>query len=118
VHEEIIQLTEKLVNFNRLFLETYQDAREKGLEQDFQAIIKPFADEVKVINDAWKEKMREWLKAETHKHLHLKQIDTTSEHIEQLSIQCFFHKTSRSRFINANRTVEFFLLEVLKELKN
>jgi hypothetical protein len=118
MQEEVIQLTEKLLNFNRLFLQTYKIAREKGIEQDFQEVIKPFANEVKEINEQWKVEMRRWLKEETHKHLHLKQIDTTSEHIEQLSIQCFFLKTSRSRFLNANRTVEFFLLEVLKALKN
>ena len=60
--------------------------------------------------------MRKWLSETNHKHLHLKQIDMTAEHIEQLSIQSFFPKTSKTRFLNANRTVEFFLLEVLKEV--
>lgn len=118
MQEEVIEFTEKLLNFNRLFLKRYQEARERGFEEDFQEIIKPFADEVKVVNDQWKEKMKKWLKMDIRKHLHLKQIDTTSEHIELLSIQCFFPKTSQSRFLNANRTVEFFLLEVLKEIKN
>jgi type IV secretory pathway VirB4 component len=117
MNDEIIQLTERLLAYNQLFLKTYQRSREEGVEQDFQEIIKPFVDEVKVINDEWNNKMKIWLKEETHKHLHLKQIDNTTEHIVQLSIQCFFKKTSRSRFLNANRTVEYFLLEVLKEIK-
>lgn len=115
--EEIIRLTEKLLKYNHLFMDYYEEGREAGTEYDFHEVIKPFADEVKGINDEWKRVMRNWLSETDHKHLHLKQIDTTSEHIEQLSIQSFFPKTSKSRFFNANRTVEFFLTEILKEIK-
>jgi hypothetical protein len=117
MEEEIIQLTEKLLFFNRTFLKNFQVARETGSNQDFQEVIKPFANEVKEVNDQWKDLMKRWLSERNYKHLHLKQIDTTFEHIEQLSIQSFFPKTSRARFLNSNRTVEFFLIEVLKELK-
>lgn len=114
--EKIIQLTEKLLHYNRLFLKIYQDAREKGTKQDFQDVIKPFSNEVKGINDVWREKMKGWVHERNHKHIHLSQINTTSDYIEQLSIQSFFPETSRSRFINTNRTVEYFLLEILKEI--
>jgi Bacterial domain of unknown function (DUF1798) len=116
--KEIVQLTKKLLHYNRLFLEYYQEGREKGIEHDFHEVIKPFANEVKSVTDEWTQVMKNWLKDKPYKHLHLKQIDTTAEHIEQLSIQAFFPKTSRSRFLNTNRTVEFFLLEVLKELES
>ncbi|MFB5194530.1 hypothetical protein COJ96_01150 [Bacillus sp. AFS073361] len=115
--EEIIDLTEKLLAFNSLFMKYYQEGRTTGTKYDFHEVIKPFANEVKEINDQWKLAMKRWLSDSDHKHLHLKQVDTTSEHIDQLSIQAFFPETSRTRFINANRTVEFFLLEILKELK-
>ena len=117
MEEEIIKLTEKLLFFNGTFLKNFQVARETGTTQDFQEVIKPYADEVKEVNDQWKALMKQWLSEKNYKHLHLKQIDTTFEHIEQLSIQSFFPKTSRARFLNSNRTVEFFLVEVLKELK-
>ncbi|MEH7085618.1 DUF1798 family protein [Neobacillus drentensis] len=115
--EEIIDLTEKLLAFNSLFMKYYQEGRTAGIKHDFHEVIKPFANEVKDINDRWKLAMKKWLSDSNHKHLHLKQIDTTSEHIDQLSIQAFFPETSKTRFINANRTVEYFLLEILKELK-
>jgi ATP-dependent Lon protease len=115
--DEIIQLTEKLLQYNREFMKYYQEGREFELQYDFHEVIKPFADEVQAINGAWKRAMKKWLSETNHKHLHLKQIDTTSEHIEQLSIQAFFPKTSKTRFLNTNRTIEFFLLEILKELK-
>ncbi|MGF6948670.1 hypothetical protein QF028_001175 [Neobacillus sp. B4I6] len=115
--EEIIQLTEKLLAYNSVFMKYYLEGRESGLKHDFHEVIKPFANEVKEINDQWKHAMKKWLSETDHKHLHLKQIDTTSEHIDQLSIQSFFPETSKTRFLNANRTVEFFLLEILKEVK-
>ncbi|MEH7303485.1 DUF1798 family protein [Neobacillus drentensis] len=116
--EEIIQLTEKLLAFNGLFMKFYQEGREAGIKHDFHEVIKPFANEVKGINDQWKQAMKKWLSAADLKHLHLKQIDTTSDHIDQLSIQAFFPETSKTRFINSHRTVEYFLQEILKELKN
>lgn len=115
--EEIIQLTEKLLAYNGLFMKYFQEGRETGTKYDFHGVIKPFANEVKEINDLWKRAMKKWLSETNHKHLHLKQIDTTSEHIEQLSIQAFFPETSKTRFLNFNRTVEYFLLEILKEVK-
>ncbi|MGG1675179.1 YppE family protein [Neobacillus sp. NRS-1170] len=111
---EIIDLTEKLLQYNRLFLKYYQEGREQGIKYDFHETIKPFADEVKIVNDQWKDAIKAWLKKGSHKHIHGKQIDTTSEHIAQLSIQCFFPESSRTRFLNTHRTIEYFLLEILK----
>ncbi|OLS40275.1 DUF1798 family protein [Bacillus sp. MRMR6] len=114
--DKITELTKKLINYNHFFLDTFQAAREKGNEADFYTVIKPFANEVKEVCDHWSISMKTWLKNNPKKHLHTKQIDTTTEHIEQLSIQAFFPKTSRSIFLNTQRTVDFFLREVLKEL--
>ncbi|MFJ7725590.1 DUF1798 family protein [Neobacillus sp. NPDC097160] len=114
--EKILHLTEKLLQYNHLFLKYYQEGRETGIKHDFHDFIKPFANEVKEINDEWKRAMKKWLSVTNYKHLHLKQIDTTSEHIEQLSIQAFFSETSKTRFLNSQRTVEFFLHEIVKEV--
>jgi hypothetical protein len=115
--KKILQLTKKLINYNHLFVKYYEEAREKGITHDFHEIIKPFANEVKSVSVEWSALMQNWLVNNPQKHLHPKQIHTTTEHIEQLSMQAFFPKTSRSRFLNANRTVEFFLLEVVKEME-
>jgi hypothetical protein len=115
--EEILQLTKSLLNYNRLFIEYFEEAREKGTTHDFHEVVKPFANEVKSTAINWGTLMKSWLAKSPQKHLHPKQIDTTLDHLEQLSIQAFFPKTSKSRFLNANRTVEFFLLEILKELE-
>lgn len=115
--DEILQLTKKLLNYNHLFLQYFEEARATGTSPDFNKVIKPFANEVNRLAVQWGDLMRDWLKSSPQKHLHPKQIDTTLDHIEQLSLQAFFPKTSRSRFINANRTVEYFLSEIVKELE-
>jgi hypothetical protein len=115
--DEIVQLTEKLLAYNDLFMKYYQEGRQTGIKPDFHEVIKPFANEVKEINEQWNRAMKIWLSKTSLKHLHLKQIDSTSDHIDQLSIQSFFPETSKTRFLNTNRTVEYFLLEILKEVK-
>jgi hypothetical protein len=115
--DEITHLTKKLLELNRLCLKYYEKARETGITEDFNDVVKPFANEVKLTTARWSVETQKWLKQSPQKHIHMKQIVTTSDHLEQLSIQAFFPKTSRTRFINANRTVEFFLLEIVKELE-
>jgi hypothetical protein len=115
--EKILELTKKLLTYNHSFSDYFEEAREKGISHDFHEVIKPFANEVRIVAQEWGTLMKSWLVNKPQKHLHLKQINTTLEHIDQLSIQAFFPKTSRSRFLNANRTVEYFLLEVVKELE-
>lgn len=115
--KKIVQLTKRLLQYNRSFLEYYTDAREKELTYDFEGVIKPFVYEVKTALVNWNTEVRQWLNMNPQKHLHLKQVETSIDHIEQMSIQAFFSKTSKSRFLNANRTVDFFLTELLKELE-
>jgi hypothetical protein len=115
--EEILNLTQRLLHYNEKFLKNYLDGRETGMTPDFHHVIKPFADEVKEVNVKWNKAMKKWLPSAINtKHLHLNQIDTASAHIDQLSVQSFFPETSKSRFLNTQRTVEYILLEVIKEL--
>lgn len=113
----IYELTERLLTYNTSFLNYFQLARETGEKQDFHQMIKPFVDEVMAANNEWKSLMKKWLADLTFKHIHEKQVETTADHIEKLAIQCFFPETSKSRFLNSQRTVEYFLREVLKVIK-
>lgn len=111
---ELYKLTEQLLHFNRLFLKNYQEAREEGERKDFYEVIKPFTEKVNAVKLEWSKLMKEWLNQSPQKHIHLQQIEIVSRHIEEQSIQAFFPETSRARLLNANRTVEYFLTEVLK----
>lgn len=114
---KIYDVTEKLLRYNSLFLKNYERARESGEKQDFHQTIKPFVNEVEAVNNEWKSLMKKWLSKNKPKHIHEKQVETASDHIEKLAIQCFFPESSKSRFLNSQRTVEFFLKEVIIYMK-
>ncbi|OIK17090.1 hypothetical protein BIV60_00765 [Bacillus sp. MUM 116] len=114
--EQLSKLTLKLLHYNQICLNHYQNVRETGIKQDFYQVIKPFADEVKAASGEWKKLTKNWLRENERKHIHEKQIDLTAEHLSDLSIQAFFPETSRTRLTNTNRTVEYFLTAIVKEL--
>ncbi len=117
MQEELIQLTKQLFDYNQRFLTYYHEVRETGEQKPFFEFVKPFADEVAKVNGDWKTLMKVWLNENETSHLHLHQLESVSEHIERLSIQAFFPETSRSRFLNAQRTVEYFLTETISQMK-
>ena len=47
------------------------------LSEDFNEVVKPFANEVKLTNGKWSIVMQNWLEKSPQKHIHMKQIDTT-----------------------------------------
>ncbi|GHH98222.1 DUF1798 family protein [Neobacillus kokaensis] len=118
MNRTINELTEKLLEYNALFLKYYQQARETGEKKDFHHIIKPFVDEVESVKKEWKLLMKKRLSNSRHTHIYEKQVETTADHISTLAIQCFFAESSKTRFLNSQRTVEYVLREVLKEIKD
>ncbi|WP_026581103.1 YppE family protein [Bacillus sp. J33] len=101
VNEKVLlQLTEGLLNYVQISDERYKQVKESGEKGDFYNEVKPFADEVKAINDKWRGQAAEWVKMHRPRNLYPQQIDSASEHIEMVSIQAFFPETSKSRFIN------------------
>jgi len=115
--EKLYNQTEMLLQYNHRFLQIYENARNTGEKKDFHKEIKLFVDEVKKENIEWNKLIKSWLAENTPKYIHFQQIDNISEQIEQQSIQAFFPETSKSRFLNTNRTIAYFLENVLKELQ-
>lgn len=118
MNEQLIELTEQLLKYNQDFLTLYTEGRETNEQKDFFEYVKPFADEVAKVNKEWTTRLRVWLDENKQNHLYPHQVDSISEHIERLSIQAFYPETSKTRFLNAQRTVEYFLKELGEELKN
>lgn len=98
--QRLLQQTEALIQFVKTSDERYKRIKESGLKGDFYTEVKPFADEVKQVNDEWKDAAIFWIAAEMPKNIHQQQIDSCHEHIEVISIQSFFPETSRTRFKN------------------
>ncbi|WML45073.1 DUF1798 family protein [Neobacillus sp. PS3-40] len=116
MEKQIILLTEKLLHYNELFLQYFEAGREELMKIDFHEVVKPFANEVKAINDEWRILLKRWITENSPNHFKSSQVDSTYEQIEGLSIQAFFPETSKTRFLNSNRTIDYFLTGIMKEL--
>ncbi|WP_102274791.1 YppE family protein [Cytobacillus massiliigabonensis] len=110
---ELLQLTKKLLSYADTLLMKYLEVRETGKSGDFFGEVKPFADEVKEVNDAWKKEAYEWIKDVRPKNIYNQQIDSAYEHIETISVQAFFPNTSRSRFNDVIASAKFILTTII-----
>ncbi|WP_082051083.1 YppE family protein [Rossellomorea aquimaris] len=110
------EVTGELIILVEQMMKEYKSRRESGEKGDFYTEVKPFADKVKAVNDAWKELSLDWIKEQRPKHLHFPQIINTFDNIEMLSIHCFFPESSYNRFISHNQSVSYVLQTQLDEL--
>jgi hypothetical protein len=113
----LTSLTKKLLHYTDVISDKFAEVKESKVKGDFFAEVKPFADEVKASNDEWQNLAKAWIRENMPKHLHEKQIESTYEQIEMLSVQCFFPDTSRKRFIDYWQSVRFILNSLLTHLE-
>lgn len=111
---QLISLTKQLLTYLSVITDRYALAREQGKPGDFYQEVKPFADEVKKINDQWKSEAINWIHLNRPKNLYQQQIDSAHEHIESVSVQAFFPETSKSRFINLVSSSTYVLNQIIE----
>lgn len=114
---ELKQLTEQLLTYVDTITEKYVIVKETGKGGDFYNEVKPFADEVKRVNDNWRNKATQWVKERKPKNVYVQQIDSVHEHLETISVQAFFPETSRTRFNNLVASSKYVLTSVHQLLK-
>lgn len=114
MEKDLRTLTETLLAYTDTCLERFEKAKAEKVKGDFYTEVKPFADEVKKINDQWFELATNWVMEEQPKNLYAKQVESTYEQIELLSVQAFFPDTSRTRFLNYFQSVRFILSRILE----
>lgn len=115
--DHLYSLTQQQLNYTDHFLKTFEKVKLSKVKGDFFSEVKPFADEVKEVNERWRHLAITWIKETRPKHLHEKQIESTYEQIELLSIQAFYPDTSRTRFINYLQSVRFILKSLIDYLE-
>ncbi|MBU8879058.1 YppE family protein [Bacillus sp. FJAT-29790] len=111
--KELLQLTKQLLAYNAALSERFEKVKESGTSGDFYREVKPFADEVKEINDKWKTKAVKWVHANTPRNLYAGQIESAHEHMESISVQAFFPQTGRTGFINLAASSKYVLNHVI-----
>ncbi|PLR80448.1 DUF1798 domain-containing protein [Bacillus canaveralius] len=114
--QTLYELTKQLLAYVEESSVRFEEIKSSKIEADFYSEVKPFADKVKELNDRWKNEAILWLIETAPKNLHRNQIETTSDHIEIISIQAFFPQTSRKRFIDQFQSVKYVLENILVHL--
>ncbi|WP_017727978.1 YppE family protein [Halalkalibacterium ligniniphilum] len=114
--KRLLQLTEELLRYNReahdYYLHTVRE--EEGYEPDFFGKVKPFADAVKVRADEWKPLTLAFIRAYKPNYLYPLQVENTYENLEIVSVQAFYPKTGKKRFLEMIKSIDY----ILNQLKN
>lgn len=109
LENKILILSQKLLVDVKTAHKRFELSKEEGVRGDFHAEVKPFADEVKLASDEWRESAAQWLRINRPKNLHANQIETAADYLEVISVQAFFPETSKKRFLDQIQSVEFIL---------
>ena len=117
MEQKLLALTEELLQKTYHIKSTFEEVKKANQERDFYQEVKPFADDVKGKLDQWEPLAIEWLKNNPVKYLHPQQITHTAENLDMISIQCFFPKTSLTRFRHYAESVEYVLKNLLNAIQ-
>lgn len=117
-NEELLEMTNTLLQYRMFILERFELAKSTGEQGDFYEEVKPFADKVKLMTDEWRENALSWLTMNPQRHLHTRQIDSTAENLEMVSISGFFPKTSKKKFLDHVQSIEFVLRSLIKAIED
>ncbi|SEM83579.1 protein of unknown function [Mesobacillus persicus] len=117
-NEELFKRTEKLLEYRKFIVNRFEEAKASGIKGDFYQEVKPFANEVKQKTDEWRTEALLWLKNYPQRHIHARQIESTAENLEMVSISAFFPETSRKRFLDHVQSIEFVLNGLAKAIKD
>jgi hypothetical protein len=117
LHQQLQQLTEKLLEYNHRMLNIAEQTHHSSDEPDFFGTVKPFADEVKQVIDTWKTIALQWIHHEKPKHIYRLQIEAVSENIEKLSVEIFYPTVKLYRIKQLYQSIEYTLTLIIERLQ-
>jgi hypothetical protein len=116
VYTHLEELTICLLEFIEEGKARFEISKSSGIEGDFFLDVKPFADNVKKTLDEWIIRATHWVQTEKPSYINKKQLETTYDHIEKISIQSFYPKTSRKLYLSSYQSAYFVLQSVCSNL--
>lgn len=95
----------------------YENMREFDLDPDFFTEVKPYADEFLERLNTWQKLAQNYIVEYSPKYFHQMQIVNIMDAMEQLIVQSFYKKTSKKRFMDSARSVEYSLRKLRRYLE-
>ncbi|GKU80970.1 hypothetical protein NCCP28_03660 [Niallia sp. NCCP-28] len=110
--------TKMLLESTGYLMDTFIKVKASGKGEDFYEVVVPFANKVKKINEDWKVTAINWVVANKPEYLHAAQIQSASDHLEIISVSAFYPDTSKKRFMDAIKSVQYILEVLLSQLSS
>ncbi len=110
-------LTNELLQTVEDAVKRYEKMRELDLDPDFFTEVKPYADDFSEQLKCWKQLAEKYVADYTPKYFHQMQIVNITDALEQLIVQSFYKKTSKKRFMDSARSVEYSLGKLRRYLE-
>lgn len=111
---ELKQLTEQLIVSCDDAVNRFYKMREEDRDPDFFGEVKPYADHVHAQLKVWQQQSKQFIDLYQPKHFHYMQVDNAVEAMEQFTVQSFYKKTSKKRFIQSVQSVHYTLSKFLR----
>ncbi|MFD2445817.1 YppE family protein [Bacillus sp. CGMCC 1.16607] len=118
MEKQLFITTNKLLNLIEKGKEHFEKAKTSGKEGDFFTEVKPFSDIVKITADEWLDVAIRWIQIRNPKYINQKQLETTYDHLEKISIQSFYPNTSRKIFLSSIQSSQFVLQSIIQFLED
>ncbi|WOV85455.1 YppE family protein [Sporosarcina jeotgali] len=103
------QLTEKLLEVCDECLVRHSDMRKENREPDFYTEVKPYADHCHQMIDEWDELVKQWIRTNRPKYVRPIQISTLNDLMKQFTVQSFYQKTGKKRFVQSIQSASYTL---------
>lgn len=110
-------VTHKLLQYTDTILSQFEKVKDSRIKGDFLLEVKPFADEVREVNDKWKELASQFIGEWEPRNIHMNQIYSAYDQMEMVSVQCFYPETSRTRFLNNIRSIQYIYKIMLEHIE-
>lgn len=120
----LLNLTINLKNLNnQAYLQFINKTKKPDYKVDFFGEVKPFADQVQLLADDWKELAREWVIANKPKYVFPIQINDTHENITIAAVLAYQLETrdnnfKQKRFLEMIKSIDYVLDALQKSLQN
>ncbi|GKV67982.1 hypothetical protein NCCP2716_04800 [Sporosarcina sp. NCCP-2716] len=105
----LLVLTEQLLHVCEECLERHQRMRDEDREPDFFVEVKPYADHWHTEIDEWSRLVNEWIRKERPKYVRPVQVSTLNELMKQFTVQSFYRKTGKKRFVESIQSASYTL---------
>lgn len=113
----LLEQTKKLLVECEASRNRFYKMRELDATPHFFEEVKPYADQIQSELLNWQQQLNEWINDYQPKYLRSEQVSNVVDAMNQFVVQSFYKETSKKRFIDSIRSVEYTLKVVLRNLE-